>query len=1322
MIDRSSAAPGEGGDVGRAFVLPGKNPTLVPTPSLSADEFEDFTERLLSAHRFCVPQLRKVVRVERWGRRGDKQDGIDFVGTFSDGATAAWQCKRHDELTVAKVRAAVAACTFAADEYYLVFSGEASSGVRAEIVKHPRWQLVDQRGLGRLLDDLPLHKRREVLDATWGKQQRKLLLRMPGEDAFVSLEAFATDRKNPDTLLNDLVPRVGRDAELERLAVALDRSVDRPVVVLVSGPGGRGKSRLLVEALTPSQQDNPDIPVLLLSQGAVLDDTTLEELPYSPAVIVVDDAHQHREGIARLLTYARHVAGIQLILASRPSGIPDIRSRITASRISSAQVAHVEVGELTKAAARSLVESLTEGLGLPWGLREHLAAQAVDSPYVAVVAANLIRRGELTAPLAVDAELRQQVLSRYQELALDGIDDNPARRLLAVYAALGSVDDNDADLRAQIAAFCGLGVVALLRLVEQLRDRGVLVDRHGGTRVTPDVLADEILEREAAVGRHDTGFVRELWQVFGPRSGGRLVTELAELDWRLTRQDGPAVFVTVWEAVLAELHETDFHGLYEAVNRFGGLAVTQPRLLIGALESVRARLDATENDQLDRRSVERVLHLLAERYGRCAANAPELLETALDALWELRRSDRRPAHRHPEHPERVIAEQLVNLGRLPDGSFPTRILDRVETWLAAPARPQDTAIPLSVLKPMLAKDGHHTVQDNRNTLRFDPFLVSPNWARPIRDRIRAILRHQASGDDLRCAGAAVNLLEQALRAPQGDFGYSPTDEEVLAWEDDDLATVATLAGAARATGSPVIRRLIRRAVTWPAGRALSLPLRHAALVLATELDEQDDDLAELALGRGYSAVLSRRGVPVPTLDELQAERAAEDAGEDGLPEEQRQARSQQRIQERIALKSAERQALADRVIGRLVTSGDPAWIVATLDEALRQARAVEDRHATAPFLLREIARARPGLAADLTQAVVDHTSGPLDEQLRWLLIEWVEADQDAAVTWLDGLTNLRVEVRLAVADAFVGASWVGRGEPFAHIHSRGLADPDPAVRDRFLLATHPLLKANPVETTEFLLASDVSSDTATGVLEHACGYDGATWGSGFDEPAAAAVLQLISRTDWSDYTVQQIATAIARAHPVLVLRHLSLLHDEGRRLPTEIDEMADAFDQAAADLVRWLVDTMVHSPDKAVAVTRLAMSGGVTARQAEHLQSAVDTLDGEELLAMATALRTHATWPLNCPELARRMTHRARTTGHGLVAAVREQIAAAMRPSHWSYSNGRSSELGRATTNAAEALASEEDDELREDFQRALDWLEEETVRLMHRHEEWMNG
>ena len=77
--------------------------------------------------------------------------------------------------------------------------------------------------------------------------------------------------------------------------------------------------------------------------------------------------------------------------------------------------------------------------------REYFTEQAVDSPHVAVIAANLIRRGELTAPLVIDAGLREQVLACFQDLAareFDGVAGTTVRRVLAAYAALGPVDDS----------------------------------------------------------------------------------------------------------------------------------------------------------------------------------------------------------------------------------------------------------------------------------------------------------------------------------------------------------------------------------------------------------------------------------------------------------------------------------------------------------------------------------------------------------------------------------------------------------------------------------------------------------------------------------------------------------------------------------------------------------------------------------------------------------------------------------------------------------------------------------------------------------------
>ncbi|MGK5684075.1 ATP-binding protein [Actinoplanes sp. URMC 104] len=59
--------------------------------------------------------------------------------------------------------------------------------------------------------------------------------------------------------LNDRGPLIGRDAELAALRTALDRSNNYPAVVVVAGPGGRGKTRLLTEALTECEGANPQI-------------------------------------------------------------------------------------------------------------------------------------------------------------------------------------------------------------------------------------------------------------------------------------------------------------------------------------------------------------------------------------------------------------------------------------------------------------------------------------------------------------------------------------------------------------------------------------------------------------------------------------------------------------------------------------------------------------------------------------------------------------------------------------------------------------------------------------------------------------------------------------------------------------------------------------------------------------------------------------------------------------------------------------------------------------------------------------------------------
>lgn len=520
-----------------------KHDDLLPTPWLTDTELEDFTEALLKAQPLLGPSLRHVAHVERWGVPGDKQDGIDLFGRFNDEVLAAWQCKQLKKLSRSDVRAAVAALTFeGADEHYLVYGRLATQQARDEMRKHVSWTLLDRRDLTEMFRLLPAYAQRDIAQRFWGSDIRRLFVEAP-DDGFVSLITFTEGRRNPDAVMNDLGPLVGREAELEALAAALDRgdASFRQVIVVV-GPNGRGKSRVTAAALLHQADAAPGTPIVCMRSQRTLTPSALGELRPQSSIVFIDDAHQDPSALAPLLEMARRISDIQVVIATRPSALSSVQEQLALALFGPDEHTTVEVIELALPDARALVKSLSEDLGLAFDTRNYLAEQATHSPHVAVIAANLIRRSQLTTSLRIDDNLREQVLARYQELLVPAdIDGQPAtttHRIIATYSLLGPVDTNDDELKTRIAAFCGLKLHELARLERALRDRGILVESATGLRVVPDVLADRISELTSAVEGYDTGFAKELWTEFGADQHHRLAPALGDLDWRLGRSGG----------------------------------------------------------------------------------------------------------------------------------------------------------------------------------------------------------------------------------------------------------------------------------------------------------------------------------------------------------------------------------------------------------------------------------------------------------------------------------------------------------------------------------------------------------------------------------------------------------------------------------------------------------------------------------------------------------------------------------------------------------------------------------------------------------------
>ena len=723
-----------------------------------------------------------------------------------------------------------------------------------------------------------------------------------GQDAFVTLDQFVAFGLDPIAPLNDRGPLAGRQDELDAVISATDRQTSWPSVVLVSGPGGCGKTRLLREVLLRAQERDPQIPIVVLSRGMPLDAVAIQDLPPEPSIVVVDDAHADPSALTLLTSYARQTPGTQLVLATRPIGLAEVKRQV-ADAYGPEQIYVVQLGLLDQSDAIELVRGLEReaGLDLNWQFANYLADQARHSPHVAVIAINLMAQGQLRDGPAVSDALRERVLGRYVDVMAGGSSgerSEDAQRVLAVYSALGPLDDGLA-LESISAALPGLARRRLLTIISDLKDRGVLVQTGDGVRVVPDILADEVLEQESVIAGQDSGFVADLWREFHASHGRTLLRSLADLDWRLTRRGLPSVIDAVWQDVRTTLLDRDLDTAHEFLNQLGRIATTQPKPFLDVLDELRLRLDRIDGPHLhdenptgtaahDRQTPapigqlpsraeywldpvepDQIRDQLASLYGQCAVAEPALLEAALDALWALRRTNNIRAN-SGSHPERVVTEIIANLGNRPEQSFPDRILDRVTHWISEPAFESDTATPLFPLAGLVVKQSMSFRQSSSREFQIRGYFVEPADVASLRRRIRGLLTSVATGEDLRRVSAAIVLLGAMLRPPHENTALSPTTVQILGWADDDLETVAALRSIAGQTSRAVVRRHVRGQLGWTAERAESIPVRHAALQLVIELDDRaEDDLADLLLSAEMIGATHHRRHALPSLGELE---------------------------------------------------------------------------------------------------------------------------------------------------------------------------------------------------------------------------------------------------------------------------------------------------------------------------------------------------------------------------------------------------------------------------------------------------------------------
>jgi hypothetical protein len=761
---------------------------------------------------FCLDVVRALPGVrhaELYNVPGGKQRGIDIVATLEDGRTRTVQCRHRKRFTKSDATKTAEETTYEADEHEVWVTARIGDAAADVLDDHDGWSYQSDEGISQLIRTLPAEVARKILDHAFGPAVRRAFLTR-GMVAFDGPDAYFAPLDEPERLIRHDLPLVGRTNELEALRASVDEPLSR--VVVQPGRGGIGKTRLLRELATALVTGGSR--VLFARAGVELSAEAVDELPLDPVVVIVDDAHRPDVDVQALLAEASRRSDLTVVLGVRPAGRDAVLGAATSVGLESRQVA---VLQSLESLGREDVETLAESAAGQSGEQiRRLADSTTESPLITVIGGSLLARGQLGSESA--EELRRSVLARFSAEQLGRVTlrvpETQARALATLVAALQPLNAEDDDLIAIVAKDLDVSTSQLRRWFGDLEAAGLLLARGRLRRLTPDVLADELL-LEACVdpaGR-PTGFADELWTSYAAISAGNLLSNLSELDWRELAR-GTTLLDAVWATIEAEFTRADAWGrerLVDIISRSAffvperSLRIVRLALAEPARPTNWAEIGVTIDDASVRAKLPPVL--------RAVAQHPAHVREALAQLWVLGRDDVRPMNAHPDHPVRMIGE--IGGYRTGRTVHHDALLEFVEQELAQ--RDQDTHhhLPLELIEPLLARDGTRTWSRGRS-LQMGSYTVNAEATERWREPIRALLVDRTLNGSPRERIAAAKLLTDAMALPHGYFG-NPVDPEARdSWQHDQMALLEAIGKVEAHSDDAAVRDALGRGLLWHA--------------------------------------------------------------------------------------------------------------------------------------------------------------------------------------------------------------------------------------------------------------------------------------------------------------------------------------------------------------------------------------------------------------------------------------------------------------------------------------------------------------------------